>query len=167
MVNNDCNNDKALLESTDPSTLHGLCKTHSLPSHGMKAEMLARLWGYAKEHTKEDQLRRGGRARLVESNLKGKAWHAIIADDNGSLFGSFIDDDDDKEEMQGYFYYAVATAETTAGGGERGGAPASLSSPPASASMGGRRRSSPSSIRAPVPPDNVAPITDSERIMTI
>ncbi len=36
MVDDDCDNNEALLESVDPSTLHGLCKTHSLPSNGTK-----------------------------------------------------------------------------------------------------------------------------------
>ncbi len=54
MVNDDYNKKEAILEFVNPPTLRGLCKTHSLPSHGTKAEMLACLWGYAKEHAKED-----------------------------------------------------------------------------------------------------------------
>jgi hypothetical protein len=54
MVEDNCDNNKALLQSVDPLTLRGLCKTHSLPSHGMKAEMLACLRVYAKEHPEED-----------------------------------------------------------------------------------------------------------------
>ncbi len=36
MVNDDYDDDEALLESVNLSTLHGLCETHSLPSHGTK-----------------------------------------------------------------------------------------------------------------------------------
>ncbi len=36
MADDDNNNNKVLLESIDPSTLRGLCETHSLPSHGTK-----------------------------------------------------------------------------------------------------------------------------------
>ncbi len=36
MVDDDYDDDEALLESVDPSTLRGLCETHSLPSHGTK-----------------------------------------------------------------------------------------------------------------------------------
>ncbi len=87
MVDDDYDDDEALLESVDPSNLRGLCETHSLPSHGTKAKMLARLRGYAEERAEEDRLRRGGRARRVESSLEGKARHTIIADDDGSSFG--------------------------------------------------------------------------------
>ncbi len=86
MVDDNYNNNEALLESVDPSTLRGLCETHSLPSHGTKAELLACLRGYAAERAKEDRLQRGGRARQVESSLEGKARHTIIADNDGSLF---------------------------------------------------------------------------------
>jgi hypothetical protein len=36
VVDDDYNNDDVLLESVNPSTLRGLCETHSLPSHGTK-----------------------------------------------------------------------------------------------------------------------------------
>ncbi len=36
MVDDDYDNNEALLKSVDPSTLRSLCKTHSLPSHGTK-----------------------------------------------------------------------------------------------------------------------------------
>ncbi len=36
MVDDDYNNNEALLESVDPLTLRGLCKTHSLPSYSTK-----------------------------------------------------------------------------------------------------------------------------------
>ncbi len=36
MVDNNYNDNKALLKSVNPSTLRGLCETHSLPSHGTK-----------------------------------------------------------------------------------------------------------------------------------
>ena len=77
MVDDDYDDDEALLESVDPSNLRGLCETHSLPSHGTKAEMLARLRGYAEERAMVDRLRGGGEgeAGRIEPRGEGPAHH--------------------------------------------------------------------------------------------
>ena len=129
-----------------------------LPTHGTKAEMLSRLRTYAEDRAEEDRARRGGRAGRVESSLEGKARHAIVDDDS---FDGY-DDDEEEEEARGYFYYAAA--ETTGrGGGSASGAPPSS---PAAAAANARRKS-PGLITAPVPPDDVVPNADGERVVTI
>ncbi|KAL3827128.1 hypothetical protein ACHAXA_002363 [Cyclostephanos tholiformis] len=150
MVDED--NDEALLESVESSTLINLCESYSLSSSGTKADMLRRLREYAEERAEEDRARRAGRARRVESNLEGKARHSIVGDDGGS-FGGYDDDDDD--EARGYFYYAAA--ETSTPGGKTLPTPA--------AAVGGRK--SPSLITAPVLPIDVVPNANGERVVTI
>jgi len=151
-----------LLESVDPSTLRGLCESYMLPNHGTKAEMLSRLRTYAEVRAEEDRARRGGRAGRVESSLEGKARHAIV--DDGS-FDGYDDDDDEEEEARGYFYYAAAET-TGGGGGSASGAPPSSPAAAAAAAVNARRKS-PGLITAPVPPDDVVPNADGERVVTI
>ena len=151
-----------MLESVDPSTLRGLCESYMLPNHGTKAEMLSRLRTYAEVRAEEDRARRGGRAGRVESSLEGKARHAIV--DDGS-FDGYDDDDDEEEEARGYFYYAAAET-TGGGGGSASGAPPSSPAAAAAAAVNARRKS-PGLITAPVPPDDVVPNADGERVVTI
>jgi hypothetical protein len=122
--------------------------------------MLSRLRTYAEDRAEEDRARRGGRAGRVESSLEGKARHAIVDDDS---FDGY-DDDEEEEEARGYFYYAAA--ETTGGGG--GSASGAPPTPPAAAAAAANaRRKSPGLITAPVPPDDVVPNADGERVVTI
>ena len=71
------NADNELLESVDESTLRSFCKTYSLSSTGTKVEMLSRLRIYASERAEADRRRQLGRRGRVESNLEGKARHAL------------------------------------------------------------------------------------------
>ena len=155
--------DEALLESVDASTLIGLCESYSLPSSGTKHDMLRRLREYAESRAEEDRARRAGRARRVESNLEGKARHSIL-DDDGMSFDEFdndeYDDDDDDDEVRGYFYYA-ASETSTSGMGKAHVASSAVAVP------GKRSGKSPSLITAPVPPIDVMPNANGERVVTI
>ena len=87
------------------SALCFICKTYSLSPTGTKVEMLRRLRMFASDRAEEDRRRQLGRRERVESNLEGKARHAI---EEGDAF-----DDDADDEIQGYFYYAATGTEAT------------------------------------------------------
>lgn len=150
--------DDALLESVDESTLQSLCKTYSLSAMGTKLEMLHRLRMFANERAEEDRRRRLGRTRRVESNLEGKARHAIEEDDQG---GDALDgDDDDDDEMQGYFYYAAAEEATRRKDKEE-----EEKRRRASVAL---KKSSPSFITSPISnPEHIIPNANGERVVTI
>ncbi|KAL3778318.1 hypothetical protein ACHAW5_008871 [Stephanodiscus triporus] len=153
----DDDDDEALLDSVDESTLRDLCEAHSLPSSGTKVEMLRRLREYAETMAEEDRARRAGRVRRVEAGMEGgKARHSVVDDDD-------YRDEEDDDETGGYFYYAAAGTTAAGGGGTSGTTGGERVSPPRPAAVG----KSPSLVTAPVPPDDVAPNADGERVVTI
>ena len=99
--------DEALLQSIDPSTLQNLCKQYSLSTSGTKQDMLQRLRDFATEQAELDKQRNRSRTQRVEANLEGKARHTIMEQEAFAL----QEDADDDDEMQGYFYYEAAEAE--------------------------------------------------------
>ena len=146
-------NDNELLESVDESTLRSFCKTYSLSSTGTKVEMLIRLRMYASERAEADRRRQLGRRGRVESNLEGKARHAI---EEGDTFG---DDDADDDELQGYFYYAATETEATRRMEEEERRRSSATA---------LKKKSPSSITSPITnPDTIVPNSKGERVVTI
>ena len=75
--------DEALLESVNESTLHNLCEAHSLLSSGTKVKMLQQLRLYAKTMAEEDRASHAGRVRWVESGTEGgKARHSVVDNDD-------------------------------------------------------------------------------------
>ena len=141
------NADNELLESVDESTLRSCCKTYSLSS----TEMLSRLRIYASERAEADRRRQLGRRGRVESNLEGKARHAIEEGD------TFDDDDADDDELQGYFYYAATVLEATRRKEKRRRSSATA-----------LMKKSPSSITSPITnPDTILPNSKGERVVTI
>ena len=144
-------NDNELLESIDESTLRSFCKTYSLSSTGTKVEMLGRLRMYASERAEADRRRQLGRRGRVESNLEGKARHAIEEGD------TFDDDDADDDELQGYFHYAATVLEATRRKEKRRRSSATA-----------LMKKSPSSITSPITnPDTIVPNSKGERVVTI
>jgi hypothetical protein len=96
-----------------------------------------------------------GRRGRVESNLEGKARHAIEE-------GDTLDDDNaDDDEMEGYFYYATMETETTRRKEEE-------ERRRSSSSATALKKKSPSSITSPITnPDNIVPNAKGERVVTI
>lgn len=150
--NVDDENDNELLESVDESTLRSLCETYSLSITGTKVEMLRRLRMFASERAEADRHQQLGRRGRVESNLEGKARHAIEESD--------IFDDDDDDKIEGYFYYAATETEATRRKEEE--------ERRRSSSATALKKKSPSSITSPITnPDNIVPNSKGERVVTI
>jgi hypothetical protein len=102
---------------------------------------------FASERAEADRRRQLGRRGRVESNLEGKARHAIEEGD------TFDDEDAGDDEMEGYFYYATTETEE-----ERR----------RSSSATALKKKSPSSITSPITnPDNIVPNSKGERVVTI
>lgn len=167
----DDGDDEELLNSVSVTDLQNLCKRFSVSPEGTKEELLFRLRAHAEDSAAEDRDRRRRTAARVEAGSdaydggREKAQHRILEDGGASASASAARDDD---EMEGYFYFpSPESAEEAKAREERERREKITRRKKAEDAKTQGALDSRDSVTSPLPPQEVLPNADGERVVTL
>ncbi len=156
--------DNKLLKEVKKTQLQDLCKQFDISTEGTKEVLIARLRQYAEDQAKIEQERQVKRIQRIEQGVddtqgNGKAKHRVVE--------STVDNDNENEnELEGSFYFSIPGGvdnKKSSDEGKNQHSKVTISSTnimnPQNAPM--------NTITAPIPPPDLPPNEDGERVVTV